>query len=101
MEINEGVAELCKAHDIGFAVVPDAAEVTLTRGMVYIILTEANLAITIMKARKPGMVPGTNIGIISFNETVFKELLDITVITTDFEQMGKSAAKLILRIKIN
>jgi len=40
---------------------------------------------------------GNDIGIISFNETVFKELLDITVITTDFEEMGDTAATLILR----
>jgi single-stranded DNA-specific DHH superfamily exonuclease len=39
---------------------------------------------------------GVDVGIISFNETVLKELLDITVITTDFELMGKNAGELIL-----
>jgi DNA-binding LacI/PurR family transcriptional regulator len=36
-------------------------------------------------------------GIISFNETTLKEVLDITVITTDFEAMGRRAAEVVLQ----
>jgi DNA-binding LacI/PurR family transcriptional regulator len=46
---------------------------------------------------------GQEIGIISFNETTLKELLNITVITTDFNTMGNTAATLLLenkRIKV-
>jgi DNA-binding LacI/PurR family transcriptional regulator len=47
------------------------------------------------KVRETENSLGSDIGIISFNETVFKEPLDITVITTDFEEMSRSAAKMI------
>jgi DNA-binding LacI/PurR family transcriptional regulator len=39
---------------------------------------------------------GQDVGVISFNETTLKELLEITVITTDFETMGRTAAALLL-----
>lgn len=40
-----------------------------------------------------------DIGVISYNETPLKALLGITVISTDFEGMGKAAAKLVLSNK--
>lgn len=50
--------------------------------------------------RKSDFQLGKEIGIISFNETELKELLDITVISTDFEKMGSTAASLILKKQI-
>ncbi|WP_370479772.1 GntR family transcriptional regulator [Tamlana flava] len=41
------------------------------------------------------LVLGENVGVISYNETPFKRLLDITVISTDFKQMGETAANMI------
>ncbi|MBC3787124.1 DNA-binding LacI/PurR family transcriptional regulator [Spirosoma sp. LMG 31448] len=40
---------------------------------------------------------GEEVGILSYNETLVKELLldGITVISTDFEQMGRTAAQLV------
>ncbi|MFN3488320.1 MAG: GntR family transcriptional regulator, partial [Emticicia sp.] len=46
--------------------------------------------------RQSDLKLGEEIGIISFNETTLKELLEITVITTDFETMGRTAAALLL-----
>ena len=37
---------------------------------------------------------GKEIGVISYNETPLKDLLGITVISTDFNQMGATAADL-------
>lgn len=39
---------------------------------------------------------GRDVGVLSFNETPLKELLGITVITSDFEAMGRVAAELLL-----
>jgi len=39
---------------------------------------------------------GEDIGIISYNDTPLKELLGITVISTDFQKMGSAAAEMIL-----
>ena len=44
---------------------------------------------------------GKDIGIISYNDTPLKELLGITVISTDFKKMGTLAAKMIVDKKIS
>ncbi|HEV7382639.1 MAG TPA: GntR family transcriptional regulator [Dyadobacter sp.] len=62
----------------------------------YIVVEEGELAELVKKARLSSCKIGEDIGIISFNETTLKELLEITVITTDFEKMGRTAATLIM-----
>lgn len=49
-------------------------------------------------AKKKGYELGKEIGLISYNDTAVKEILEggITVISTDFEMMGKAAASVIL-----
>jgi DNA-binding LacI/PurR family transcriptional regulator len=73
-----------------------ATDIGLDAGCVYIVLVESDLAILIKKINSSTNRLGEDIGVISFNETVLKELLEITVITTDFEVMGRTAAELIL-----
>jgi DNA-binding transcriptional regulator YhcF (GntR family) len=51
----------------------------------------------VLYAKKNELVLGRDLGIISFNETTLKEVLDITVITTDFEAMGRRAAEVVLQ----
>jgi DNA-binding LacI/PurR family transcriptional regulator len=43
------------------------------------------------------MIPGQDIGIVSYNESPFKEIIadGITTITTDFNQMGQSIIEMI------
>jgi DNA-binding transcriptional regulator YhcF (GntR family) len=98
-EIKDGVAQFCQENNKKLEVVPSIKLDELKRGTVYIVLTENDLADLIKGARITGNKLGKDIGIISFNETVFKELLDITVISTDFEEMGRKTAELMLQNK--
>ena len=52
-------------------------------------------------ARKKKLKLGKDIGLISYNDTDVKEILEggITVISTDFEAMGKTVAEAILEDK--
>ena len=65
------------------------------KGNIYIAITEPELATLIRNIKATQFTIGTDIGIFSLNETALKELLDITVITTDFKQMGITAANLL------
>lgn len=59
--------------------------------------------ITIIKiARKNNWKLGKDIGLISYNDTAVKEVLEngITVISTDFNKMGEEAAKAILNKEV-
>jgi DNA-binding LacI/PurR family transcriptional regulator len=62
----------------------------------YLVVEEHDLADLVKKVRQSNYTLGKEIGIVSFNETTLKELLGITVITTDFETMGRTAAALLL-----
>lgn len=94
--ILDGARAFCKRYKKAFKVIDDVNETRLAKGSIYILTSEEDLALLIKKIRNSDLVMGKDVGIISFNETVLKELLGITVITTDFEQMGKTAAQLIL-----
>ncbi|MDR6942982.1 GntR family transcriptional regulator [Mucilaginibacter pocheonensis] len=98
-EIKDGVQQFCLENNRVFEIITTVNVNELTKGAVYIVLTEHDLADLIKGVRITGNKLGRDIGIISFNETVFKELLDITVISTDFEGMGRKTAELILQTK--
>ncbi|WPV01438.1 hypothetical protein SNE26_06600 [Mucilaginibacter sp. cycad4] len=98
-EIKDGIMQFCEENNKKFEVIDAFKTDDLKKGTLYIVLTENDLADLIKGARISGYELGKDIGIISFNETVFKELLDITVITTDFEEMGRKTAELMLQNK--
>lgn len=96
VEIIEGVQRFCKENNKKFSVVKGLENKEIEPGTLYLVIEEAVLAQLIKMVRKTKLTPGKQIGIISFNESDLKELLDITVITTDFDQMGRSVASMIL-----
>ncbi|HMR83440.1 MAG TPA: substrate-binding domain-containing protein, partial [Niabella sp.] len=57
-----------------------------------------DLVTLIEKIKESKLQMGRDIGVISYNETPLKKLIlqGITTISTDFEEMGRQAAQLIL-----
>lgn len=99
-DIIEGCYEFCLKHQKTFSVISSLDKELPQAGTAYIVTAESDLAQLIKKSKETDLQPGKNVGIISFNETVLKELLEITVITTDFEAMGKTAALMLLNKEI-
>jgi DNA-binding transcriptional regulator YhcF (GntR family) len=97
VEILNGIQTFCEEQQKEFLVVSEVEEVVIKKGEAFIILTEPELADLIKKIRGTDLKQGVDIGILSFNETVMKELLEITVVTTDFKGMGELAANMILQ----
>lgn len=64
----------------------------------YLILDDQNLIVLIKKIKDLKLILGKDVGIISYNDTLLKEIVEdgITTISTDFKQMGKRLAKMIL-----
>lgn len=96
-EIIQGIKRFCRKHKKSFKVAAGAEELKLQPATLYIETSESDLAHLIKKARELGLKPGKDIGIISFNETVLKDLLQVTVVTTDFDKMGEEAAVSLLK----
>jgi DNA-binding transcriptional regulator YhcF (GntR family) len=100
MEILEGLKEFCTKNKKKFTIITNADKIKLVKGAVYLVIADDDLAILVKKIRKSNYQMGKEIGVISFNETELKELLDITVISTDFIKMGQTAANLILKKQV-
>lgn len=102
-DIVKGFRQFCLLHGKSFSIIESAFGEVLSPGAAYVVVEETDLAELIKKVRQSTYSLGQEIGITSFNETTLKELLSITVITTDFEAMGRMAATLLLdqqKIKI-
>lgn len=95
-EIVRGFRQFCVNFNKEFIIKENAFNEVLTAGTAYLVVEETDLAELIKQTRQSNFTLGSEIGIISFNETTLKELLEITVITTDFETMGRTAAALLL-----
>jgi len=96
-EIIEGVRLFCNEQKLLFSITDIAGIKKIRRSTMYIVIEEDDLAKLIKLVRTTSLTMGKEMGVISFNETVLKELLDISVITTDFDQMGRDAAHLVLQ----
>lgn len=94
-EIVKGFRLYCLAHSMPYRLCENALDEPIEPGTAYVVVEETDLAELIKKARQVGLVPGHEVGLISFNETTLKELLGITVVTTDFAAMGRTAAHLL------
>jgi DNA-binding transcriptional regulator YhcF (GntR family) len=102
-EIVKGFRHFCQVHNKNFSIIENAHNEILYPGTAYVVVEENDLAELIKKVRQSSYLLGREIGVTSFNDTTLKELLSITVITTDFETMGRMAAALLLdqkRIKV-
>jgi len=99
LEIIEGVEHFGKENKQKVTIIAHGLDVKLKKDTAYIVIADDDLVALIKRVRKSNFKIGEDIGIISFNESELKDLLDITVISTDFEKMGESAAELIVNNK--
>lgn len=105
-EIVKGFRHFCREISMEHAVVNCIHQEPVSAGTAYIVLEESDLADLIKESRSKGMSLGKEIGLISYNDTPLKNILDngITVISTDHELMGETAAYLMkhkLREKVH
>ena len=69
----------------------------LRKGEVYIVIAETDLITIVKKCRQQQLTLGSDVGLIAFNDTPLKEILEdgITTISTDFNFMGEFVGQLI------
>lgn len=98
VDIKKGFIRFCGEFAYDFGIVEKIEEEELEPDTVYINLKEDDLVILIKKINASGLVLGKQVGIISYNDTPVKEILrdGITVISTDFENLGRQAADMVL-----
>ena len=99
IEILSGFKKFCAEYAFKYVVVNDIAVEPIARDEVFINLMEDDLVTLIKRVKNLGLKVGKDVGVISYNETPLKEILldGITIISTDFQQLGETAAQLILK----
>jgi len=97
-EIEKGFRYFCRMQDFNFSIIEGIEMHTpVTQGQAYIIIEETDLVNLVKICRNDQLKIGEDVGIVSYNETLLKEILldGITVISTDHEEMGAAAALMI------
>ncbi len=96
--ILNGFYKFCYEYGFQTRVIHDIRQEPILSQQAYINLMEEDLVELIKKIKQTAYGIGQEVGILSYNDTPLKEFLleGITVISTDFAQMGRTAAQLIL-----
>ena len=97
-EILTGFNKFCQEYTFQHNVVDNIKKETISKGEVYINLMENDLVKLIEKIVEADLIVGSDVGIISYNDTPLKKFIlnGITTISTDFFMMGEKTADLIL-----
>lgn len=98
LNIQSGFRKFCGVNKFENEIIENEDFTEVHKGEVYISEEESDLVSIIKFARKKNLKTGKDIGILSFNDTPLKEVLEngISVISTNFVRMGSLAAELIL-----
>ena len=92
-----GFEKFCREYNMSFETIKSVECQKIRKGEVYYLVSDRNLVSIIKKANREGLHIGEDIGIISFNDTLLKEVVaeGITTISTDFSYMGKRLAQMV------
>lgn len=98
--VIKGFNRFCEVFGVKNSTIDHNEIDAIKKGSLYILISEKNddLVEIIKFCRKNNYSLGKEIGVISYNETQLKEVLEggITVISTDFYKMGQRVAEIIV-----
>ena len=88
----------CSHHQLKHAILENIKDREVQLGQAYFVIKDSDLVKIVKDCRKDSLKIGTDVGIISYNDTPMKEIVGdgITVISTDFIRMGKECANFIV-----
>ncbi len=87
----------CTENKITHSVIFESEQYIIKEGGLYLLVSDRTLAEFLDQCEKKGFEPGREAGVISYNETPMKKYVKngISVISTDFELMGRKAAEFV------
>lgn len=93
-ETLTAVRNFCRAHQIRFRQIKKLSESDIEKVKVYFVIRDSDLVTVIKACRGKNFQLGKDTGVISYNDTPMKQVVGggISVISTNFDQMGTMAA---------
>lgn len=97
-ERKTGFTRFCQENSFNYEILESMEGRTVKEGEAYFVIFDRHLVQIIKQAEKFHLKLGRNLGVVSFNDTVLKEVVagGISTISTDFNLMGKSMAEMVL-----
>ncbi len=97
VETVDAFRRFCKANKIKNRITDKFDEKQMKAGQLYLVIKDSELVEIIKAGLKKGFQLGKDFGVISYNDTPMKEIVEggITVISTDFRKMGEQAAEFV------
>lgn len=97
LERYDGLKIFCAEHGFEHAYLSETVGRKIEQGDLFMVVRDKDLVDLLKQSAIQKLSPGTDFGIISYNDTPLKELLagGITTLSTDFKLMGKTMAELI------
>ncbi len=97
MESVQHFSRFCKKHKILHSVLTDPTAFEVRAGVAYFCVSDRMLGKFLEQCREKKLEPGLDTGLISYNETPMKKFIykGVTVISTDFELLGRKAAEFV------
>ena len=96
-ETVAAVRAFCQKNKLPFYKTSVVKSSEIKKGQAYFVIRDADLVEVIKACRKNKLELGKDVGVLSYNDTPMKQIVGggISVISTDFEQMGKQAAEFV------
>lgn len=93
----KGFEKFCREHRFDYSVIATFETTTIEKNSLFIIVNDDHLVKVIEQAKRQQLALGRDYGIISYNDTPLKKVVEngITTISTDFKAMGEILAGMI------
>lgn len=89
--------KFCKNYNFDYNIIEDAKTFDVEKDVAYISVSDRMLAKFLQQSKEKSFEPGVDVGFLSYNETPMKAFIykGISVISTDFKELGTKAAEFI------
>lgn len=89
--------DYCKSEGFEFEIITNVDSFKIKKNEAYISVSDRVLGMFLEQCRTNNFEPGTDVGFLSYNETPMKQFIykGISVISTDFKQLGAKAAEFV------
>lgn len=96
-EVRQAVKLFCESKNISCRIIPKFDKDKLKAGQSYFVIRDTDLVEVIKACREVDLNVGEDVGVVSYNDTPMKQIIErgVTVVSTDFDVMGKLAAEFV------
>ena len=97
-DILRGFRIFCQLNELDFTVIDQLNEDDVKKGQAYVLISDDDLYRFIKIGKKKKWKMGKEVGVVAYNNNPVKEILEdgITTISTNHDEIGRTAARMIL-----